>query len=308
MQFRYVDPRAVERDPQGIRADDGDLSGLAATIRDRGLLQPIGVVELEPERFRVVYGGRRLGAALLLGLERIPCLLLDVDDPDLLLRQILENVQRRDLNDMEKAYAFQRLREQLSQRHGPIAECDLAEQIGQAAGIPPRTVRRYLGLLDLPEEVQQLIRDGELTVTQAQQLRRVPQARSQIELAHLVADESLSAAEVSDLANYFVANPALTVDSALRALQSGVELRTTPPAPPAASTQSPTVQSHRPDDDEDALWPDDIDDERGPGAIDETELRAGAPASKDRSRVFQIRSLDQMVDETDRLSRSVVEG
>src|SRR5439155_22955065 len=125
----------------------------------------------------------------------------------------------------------------------------------------------YLGLLDLPEEVQQLIRDGELTVTQAQHLRRVPQVRAQIELAHLVADESLSAAEVSDLANYFVANPALTVDSALRALQSGAELRTTPPAPPATSAQSPTVQSHSPDD-EDGLWPDDTDDEHGQGVID----------------------------------------
>src|SRR5689334_5665390 len=113
MQLLYLSPDQIESDPLGIREDAGDLSGLAETMRSQGLLQPLGVIPIARDRYRVVFGGRRLRAALQLGLERLPCIILDADDPDLLLRQLVENLQRRDLNDMEKARAFQRLRDQL---------------------------------------------------------------------------------------------------------------------------------------------------------------------------------------------------
>ena len=77
MQLLYIDPRNIERDPHGVREDDGDVTGLAETIRDQGLLQPLGVVPIGRERYRVVFGGRRLGAALHLGLEQLPCVILD---------------------------------------------------------------------------------------------------------------------------------------------------------------------------------------------------------------------------------------
>src|ERR671939_1160073 len=100
MQLLYLDPAQIERDGGAIREEEGDLAGLAETIRDQGLLQPLGVIPLGRERYRVVYGGRRLAAALELGLERVPCILLDGEDPDLLLQQVIENVQRRDLKDL----------------------------------------------------------------------------------------------------------------------------------------------------------------------------------------------------------------
>src|SRR5919199_882779 len=236
MQLLYLDPAQIERDGGGIREEEGDLAGLAETIRDQGLLQPLGVVPLGRERYRVVYGGRRLGAAIQLGLERVPCVILDQEDPDLLLQQLIENVQRRDLNDLEKARAFRRLREQIVEQHGPLPEGELDERIGKAVGIAPRTVRRYLGLLDLPEEIQELIRNEELSVTQAQHLRRIPRARTQIELAHLIADEGLADAE--------------------------------------------------------AFAP----------------AEAGVPSSRNKARVFRVKSLDQMVDETDRMARAYYDG
>src|SRR5918998_5359366 len=98
MQLLYVDPTRIERDPDGVREEAGDVTGLAETIREQGLLQPLGVVPLGRERYRIVYGGRRLGAAVQLGLDLVPCIVLDADDPDLLLRQMIENLQRRDLN------------------------------------------------------------------------------------------------------------------------------------------------------------------------------------------------------------------
>lgn len=307
MQLMYLNPHQIEPDPEGIREDMGDLSGLVETIRDQGLLQPLAVVPLSRERFRVVYGGRRLAAVMQLGLEQAPCIILDADDPDLLVQQLIENVQRRDLNDMEKARGFRRLREQLVASDGALSEGDLDARIGQTVGIAPRTVRRYLGLLDLPDEVQELIRNEELTVTQAQHLRRIQKPRAQIELARLIADEGLSAVEVSNLANYFAANPELTVDTALQALERGAQLRTEAPAPVAAAAHIPAPAPAPGEVDDADLWADEPD-----GATDAEEERFPPPASdsasRDKARVFRVKSLDQMVDDTDRLARAYHDG
>src|SRR5918911_5213213 len=114
MKLLYLDPRALEADPQGVREEPGNVDGLAATIAEHGLLQPLGVLDVGHGRYRVVYGNRRREAALRLGLERVPCIILDADDPQTLIQQLTENVQRQDLNDLEKARAFARLREQLA--------------------------------------------------------------------------------------------------------------------------------------------------------------------------------------------------
>ena len=108
MKLLFLDPRTLEADPQGVREEPGDIDGLAATIADHGLLQPLGVVEAGQGRYRVVYGNRRRLAAVKLELERVPCIILDPDDPHMLVRQMTENLQRRDLNDLEKAQAFKR--------------------------------------------------------------------------------------------------------------------------------------------------------------------------------------------------------
>src|SRR5438067_6666453 len=166
MQLLYLDPRALEADPQGVRDDPGDIDGLAATIAEHGLLQPLGVVDAGHGRYRVVYGNRRRAAAVKLGLERVPCILLDADDPQTLIQQLTENIQRQDLNDIEKARAFARLREQMAADGRPRAEGERDELTGRAVRLAARTVRRYLGLLELPEEVQAMLRAGDLSVTQ----------------------------------------------------------------------------------------------------------------------------------------------
>src|ERR671927_1762901 len=118
MKLLYLDPRALEADPGGVRDEPGNGEGLAATIAEHGLLQPIGVTQLGHGRYRVVYGNRRREAALKLGLEKVPCIILDADDPRTLIQQLTENVQRQDLNDLEKARAFARLRERLTNGEG----------------------------------------------------------------------------------------------------------------------------------------------------------------------------------------------
>ena len=311
MKLLYLDPRALEADPNGVREAPGDVEGLAATIAEHGLLQPIGVADIGHGRYRVVYGNRRREAALRLGLERVPCIILDADDPQTLIQQLTENVQRQDLNDLEKARAFARLREQLTGGQ-PRTEGDLDEATARTVGLSARTVRRYLGLLDLPDEVQELLRAGDLSVTQAQHLRRIPNPRTQVELAHAAVDEGMSAAELSRLSSYFAANPQLSLDDALAALQQGVELKREqigqPVAPagggPLGKTSTSTVVVEEDDSD---LW-DDEEPAEDDGAYLTVEEETIENQPKNKARVFRIRSLDQMLDETDRLSRAHVEG
>jgi ParB family chromosome partitioning protein len=311
MQLLYLDPRQLEADPDGVREDPGDVAGLAATIAERGMLQPLGVVAIAGGHYRVVYGGRRRAAAVQLGLERIPCIVLDSDDPDLLLRQLIENVQRQDLNDIEQGRAYARLRSRLVEERGKQPEADLDDAVGQAVGLSGRTVRRYVGLLDLPDEVQLLIRRGDLNVTQAQHLRRVASPKTQIELARFAAAEGMSAAELSRLVAYFAANPNLTLETALQALEAGEQLRTTPAGPeisvaggPLAKTSGAALDHEESDA---GLWDDEGEPvEEGQYLTVEDETVENQP--KNKARVFRIRSLDQMVDETDRLSRAYAEG
>jgi ParB family chromosome partitioning protein len=311
MQLLYLDPAALESDPQGVRENPGDIEGLAATIAEHGLLQPLGVVAIGHGRYRVVYGNRRRAAALRLGLERVPCILLEEDDPQTFVQQLTENVQRQDLNDLEKARAFARLRAYTAERSGLRTDSELDEATGRVVGLSGRTVRRYLGLLELPEEIQAMLRDGELNVTQAQHLRRIPNRRTQLELAQAAVDEGMSAAELSRLASYFAANPNLTLDAALEALQQGVELRSAPvgqPAVPSAGGPLPRFAPGAPAGEaDDDLWDaedGDADDEGYLSVEDETIENQ----PKNKARVFRIRSLDQLMDETDRLARAHAEG
>src|SRR3712207_7528510 len=83
MQLVYLPVEQIELDPHGVREDAGDLAGLAETIREQGLLQPLGVVAVGPDRYHVVYGGRRLQAVRQLQFEHVACVLLeDTDDED----------------------------------------------------------------------------------------------------------------------------------------------------------------------------------------------------------------------------------
>lgn len=309
MQLLYLHPDQIELDPDGVRENSGEVSGLADTIREQGLLQPLGVLPLGRERYRVVYGGRRLRAAQDLGLGRVPCIVLE-PEVDVLVQQLVENIQRLELNDLEKARSFARLRDRIrGSDTGQLPnEGQAEERISSLVGLAPRTIRRYLGLLDLEPEVQELLRTGELSVTQAQHLRRVTTPKTQIELAQLIVDEGLPAAEVSNLAAYFVANPNLGVDAAMQALANNLELRTEASVPVEAGGPLPKGGAPAADMQSDNdLWDDDGPVEDNGSPFGGSPFAEGE-ASRNKARVFRIRSLDQMVDEADRLARAYHEG
>lgn len=292
----FLRPEQIQPDPGAIRHDPGDLAALAASIAAVGLLQPIGVIHMWGETYRVAYGHRRLEAARLAGLERIPCLLLDVDPDELFVPQLVENLHRLDLNDMEKAEAIARLRARLERQQPHLSEGELDAQAGKIVGLSARTVRRYLSLLELSPSIQELIRQGALTVTQAQHLLRIPNESTREEVAREAADGGLTAAQVSELASFFAANPTLTIETALQALEAGVRLRREVPPEPVEGPPERLARIPL-EEEEERVWEE----------AEEEEEEAG-PAAADWARLRRFRSLDEVLDGAGRITRTLYEG
>lgn len=302
MQIIELHPADIRVSSSGIREEIGDVSGLAATIADQGLLQPLGVMAHPEGGFELIYGHRRRSAALSLGLTQVPCLIYDNDDRQL-IRQLTENLQRRDLNDLEQARAFERLRQRFANEHPDADEGQLDDFVAQIVGLSPRSVRRYLGLLDLDAGIQAYLRSGQLTVTQAQHLRRINNDHTRSELARAAVDEGMSAAELSRLASYFAANPTHSLDSAINALQVVAAPVTPPPTLPTLPNQSDEYQPPHSYD----MLPHNNQhaDEKD---ADTGYLRDDSVVASTKVRQSKIKSLDQMVDESDRLLRVYADG
>jgi ParB family chromosome partitioning protein len=104
--MKTINIESLEPHPDNPRTDLGDLTELAASIKERGILQNLTVVPMN-ENFRVVIGHRRLAAAKLAGIEELPCIVVEMDDKEQLSTMLLENMQRSDLTVVEQAQGFQ---------------------------------------------------------------------------------------------------------------------------------------------------------------------------------------------------------
>ena len=142
--------------------DDGALAELAASIRTRGLVQPI-LVRPAPggQGWQIVAGERRWRAAQRAGLHEIPALVRALDDRETFTIALIENIQRQDLTAIEEAEAYVRLRDNLGHN---------AEEIGQMTGKSRSHVTNILRLLDLPDAVRGMIADGSLGMGHARAL------------------------------------------------------------------------------------------------------------------------------------------
>jgi ParB family chromosome partitioning protein len=249
--------------------------------------------------YRVVFGHRRLEACRLLSLERVPCLLIETDPDELFVPQLVENLQRLDLNDMEKAEAMSRLRARIVRQEPHLSEGELDDLVGKTISLSGRTVRRYIALMEFSPAIQDLIREGSLSVTQAQHLLRIPNLETREEVAREAAEEGLTAAQISQLAGFFAANPNLTIESALQALESGVRLKQErAPEPVEGGLQR--LSRAAPEGTEERVW------EEGEEEAGEEVL--GGPEGSDWARLRRFHSLDEVLDEAGRISRSFYEG
>ncbi len=165
--------------------DRDQLEELKQSILTSGILQPI-VVRPVGERYQVVVGERRLRAAREIGLERIPAVVRQVGDEELLELALIENIQRADLNPMEKAKAYRRL----------VQEFGLTqEQVAQRVGQDRSTVANFVRLLELPKEVQDHVSRGTLSMGHARALLGLEDAGGQVEVAERIASQGLSVRE-----------------------------------------------------------------------------------------------------------------
>ncbi len=163
-------------DPEG-------LEELRDSIRNHGVLQPV-VVRRAAEGYELIAGERRWRAARLAGLERVPAVIRDeVSDGDMLELALVENVQRRDLDALEKARGYQRLMERL----------DLTQdQVAQKVGLKRATVANHLRLLDLPEDLQGALTRGLITMGHARALLGLDGQEAQAALLGVIVREGLS--------------------------------------------------------------------------------------------------------------------
>lgn len=145
--------------PDNVRDDLGDLTDLARSIREHGILQPVTVTEHTDGGFLLLAGHRRTAAARLAGLPRVPAVIRHgVDDrADQLVLMLVENCHRRDLNPIEKAEAYGAL------RNRGLNQTEIAKQVG----VTSATVSYYLTLLELPEEEREELRAGKITAAAA---------------------------------------------------------------------------------------------------------------------------------------------
>jgi len=135
--------------------DDAGLRELAASIREHGLLQPLLVSEHTEGGYRLIAGERRLRAARLAGLDSVPAVIREqVNAEEELELALVENLQRRDLTPLEEARAFDHLRAHLG-----LSQADIARRVG----FDRSTVANSLRLLKLPDEIQEMVENGDLS-------------------------------------------------------------------------------------------------------------------------------------------------
>ncbi|MEA2618229.1 MAG: polymerase sigma-B factor [Chloroflexota bacterium] len=154
-----LDPRA---DQPRQSSPPGALTELAESIRRWGMLQPIRVREGAGGRYQIVAGERRWTAARQLGLREVPTIVVSADDDMAFIESLTENIQREDLNPVERARALKRLRVTLGSQSW--------EEVGRAIGITRRHVHNLLNVTRLPAEIQADVRVGDLTEKHARAL------------------------------------------------------------------------------------------------------------------------------------------
>ncbi len=164
------------------RFDEERLDELAASIREHGVMAPI-LVRRDGARYRIVAGERRWRAAQRAGLKEIPALVREANDRQAFEMALVENLQRTDLNAIEEAEAF----EVLTRDHGLTQEA-VAERVGKDRS----SVANALRLLKLPEEVRDLVRDGQLEMGHARALLSLDRTDAIRRAAARVVQEGLS--------------------------------------------------------------------------------------------------------------------
>lgn len=194
--------------------DEGSLEGLADSIRSHGVVQPL-LVRRRGIGYELIAGERRWRAARMAGLSKVPVVVKDVPDKDLLEIALIENIQREDLNPIEEAHAYRRLIETVG-----LTQEALAARIGRDRSY----ITNYLRLLKLPDDLQQLVVEGRLSTGHARTILGLSHVDLQRRVARQVIDGGLSVRATEHLVRKAVEGTqpktASTVDPNIRAAET----------------------------------------------------------------------------------------
>jgi len=169
---------------------DSSLQELALSIKEKGVIQPVIVRRAEDGLFRLIAGERRLRAAKIIGLTKIPAIIKDVAPQETIELALIENIQREELNPIETAEAFQRLINDFNITH---------DEVATKVGKDRATITNYLRILKLPSEIKAWISDGSISIGHAKALLQIENVRVQIDIARRIIQKGLSVREAEAL-------------------------------------------------------------------------------------------------------------
>lgn len=212
------------------------LKELSDSIQQDGVIQPIEVTEIRPNQYLIVHGERRWRAAKLAGLEIIPAVVRrrDYDEITRFVRQLVENIQREDLNDVDRAAGLLRLRDLMQDEMDKVQpeEKTTAEQpwgnkmtwakVGQRLGYSRQRIHQLIQLLNLPDEIKDDVRDGRISERDTRIYQGLkPSQQRALHKARIAGD--ISTDEVKDVARILKENPDRTVYQTIRDLRDPME-------------------------------------------------------------------------------------
>lgn len=170
--------------------DMEQLSQLAKSIKEYGIIEPLIVRINDNDEFELIAGERRLRAAKMAGLDKVPIILKDYDDDKVAQIALIENLQRSNLNVIEEANAYQLLLHKFNLKQ---------EEVAQKVGKSRSHIANFVRLLNLVKEVQCLLQDNKLNMGQAKPLLAIEDEKLQVKLANLIIERELSARKAEAL-------------------------------------------------------------------------------------------------------------
>ncbi len=190
VEYLPVDRVRPGKNQPRLSVSQQELEELAASVKAHGILQPI-VVRPAGDGYEIVAGERRWRAAVLAGLATVPALVRQVGELESLALALVENLQRQDLNPVERARAYRRLAQEFG-----LTQQEIADLVGRSQPAVANTLR----LLSLPDEVLRRVERGELSEAHARALLEVEDPARQVELAEAAASRKLPVGELRRLA------------------------------------------------------------------------------------------------------------
>ncbi len=187
-----VEISKIEANPYQPRTtfDQEKLEELSASIRELGLIQPITLRRIDGDRFQIITGERRLRAAQMAGLFKIPAFIREADNDSMLEMALVENIQREDLDPIEISLSYQRL----------IEECNLTQEtLSARMGKKRSTVTNYLRLLKLPAVVQKGLKERVISVGHAKALINIVDPDTQLMLYNQILKYDFSVRKVEEI-------------------------------------------------------------------------------------------------------------